>query len=535
MSTSDSLWSNKNQDSYHPLTRSTTTHGRHTSSPHIYLKSTLKPDWTESNTSYIDMLTEENEDWIDSYRLNQPVRKTKSMRETKEKKSSMPFMHKIKRKLSLTDAKPRRSVSSSVLHQKPAPVPVPPVPSLAEYQGYARQTRHRSFTYSPPPPPRTSSLASSSVPAVPPLPPPPKLEALTTRNAFKSHELPTRSSSLSRKSNLTRHPSTSTAAYAKSISDDLAQIEKDIRALEIQRDKHSSLVIAAEKKVKEQQQGRKRGKTLPGSLATPPPPPPTLALPPMLLNPIQLNLPNKQKKPIPRQSTSTITPSTKTRLKLSALNSTPPPPLPPSSSSSDILFQPNESKKHTSRTHETPKEGARSPKSVQTSLKYYGQYLSDYERQLEIHDFAHIYFVGPHAQTKHGSLSSESNHGFDDDRGDYRVVLQDHLAYRYEVLSVLGRGSFGQVVKCFDHKKADYVAVKLIRNKKRFHAQAMTEINILKKLIEWDPQDQYHMIRMTGHFYFRNHLCIAFECLSMNLYEFIKSNHFQGFSLSLIK
>jgi dual specificity tyrosine-phosphorylation-regulated kinase 2/3/4 len=40
---------------------------------------------------------------------------------------------------------------------------------------------------------------------------------------------------------------------------------------------------------------------------------------------------------------------------------------------------------------------------------------------------------------------------------------------------------------------------------------------------------------MTGHFMFRNHLCIAFECLSINLYEFIKSNGFQGFSMGLIR
>lgn len=45
----------------------------------------------------------------------------------------------------------------------------------------------------------------------------------------------------------------------------------------------------------------------------------------------------------------------------------------------------------------------------------------------------------------------------------------------------------------------------------------------------------HHNIRMTDHFVFRNHLCIACECLSINLYEFIKGNNYRGFSLSLIK
>ena len=46
-------------------------------------------------------------------------------------------------------------------------------------------------------------------------------------------------------------------------------------------------------------------------------------------------------------------------------------------------------------------------------------------------------------------------------------MLHDHLVYRYEILEVLGKGSFGQVVKCYDHKTDLMVAVKLIRNKKR--------------------------------------------------------------------
>ncbi|KAI9022213.1 kinase-like domain-containing protein [Phycomyces nitens] len=155
---------------------------------------------------------------------------------------------------------------------------------------------------------------------------------------------------------------------------------------------------------------------------------------------------------------------------------------------------------------------------------------------VEILDYEKVYFVGPQAQKCAATVEqSTCNHGYDDDRGDYHIVLRDHLIYRYEVIDVLGKGSFGQVLKCFDHKNGQIMAIKLIRNKKRFHAQAMVEIKILEDLIKWDPKDTHNNVRMTGHFSFRNHLCIGFECLSINLYDFIKTNNFKGFSMGLIR
>jgi len=57
--------------------------------------------------------------------------------------------------------------------------------------------------------------------------------------------------------------------------------------------------------------------------------------------------------------------------------------------------------------------------------------------------------------------------------------------FRYEILDMLGKGSFGQVAKCYDHKTGEYVAIKIIRNKKRFHCQALVEVKILDKLNRW--------------------------------------------------
>jgi dual specificity tyrosine-phosphorylation-regulated kinase 2/3/4 len=113
--------------------------------------------------------------------------------------------------------------------------------------------------------------------------------------------------------------------------------------------------------------------------------------------------------------------------------------------------------------------------------------------------------------------------------------MHDHFSYRYEVLSLLGKGSFGQVAKCFDYKENAITAVKLIRNKKRFHHQALVEVKLLQYVKERDTHDQANVVHMGEYFYFRNHLCITFEVLSINLYELIKNNNFQGLSLGLIR
>ena len=38
------------------------------------------------------------------------------------------------------------------------------------------------------------------------------------------------------------------------------------------------------------------------------------------------------------------------------------------------------------------------------------------------------------------------NYGYDDENGDYKTVLKDHIGYKYEVLKPLGSGSFGQAL-----------------------------------------------------------------------------------------
>ncbi len=53
--------------------------------------------------------------------------------------------------------------------------------------------------------------------------------------------------------------------------------------------------------------------------------------------------------------------------------------------------------------------------------------------------------MGLKAQKVAGSPKEEFNYGYDDDKGDYKVIMKDHIGYRYEVLQFLGKGSFGTV------------------------------------------------------------------------------------------
>lgn len=111
--------------------------------------------------------------------------------------------------------------------------------------------------------------------------------------------------------------------------------------------------------------------------------------------------------------------------------------------------------------------------------------MSAYERD-ECLNYPQVYCAGAGSQKKQAHPDfPANNYGYDDDRGDYLVVNNDHLAYRYEIIDTLGKGSFGQVLNCRDHQTGQSVAIKIIRNKKRFHHQALVEIKILDNLRKW--------------------------------------------------
>ncbi|CAH8522751.1 unnamed protein product [Heterobilharzia americana] len=149
---------------------------------------------------------------------------------------------------------------------------------------------------------------------------------------------------------------------------------------------------------------------------------------------------------------------------------------------------------------------------------------------------------GNHASTqqlndKLGNINNldENQSMFNDSDNFYRIIQHDHIAYRYEILSLLGKGSFGQVVSAYDHMKGCKVALKIIRTEPRFTRQAREEIRILETLRnmrdscggETNRYD-FPIIHLYEYFTFRKHICMTFELLNINLYDLLKLNKFTG-------
>ncbi|KPP75650.1 serine/threonine-protein kinase PRP4-like [Scleropages formosus] len=110
-----------------------------------------------------------------------------------------------------------------------------------------------------------------------------------------------------------------------------------------------------------------------------------------------------------------------------------------------------------------------------------------------------------------------------DAEGYYRVNIGEVLDKRYGVYGYTGQGVFSNVIRARDMARANQeVAVKIIRNNELMQKTGLKELEFLKKLNDADPDDKFHCLRLFRHFYHKQHLCLVFEPLSMNLREVLK-------------
>ena len=112
---------------------------------------------------------------------------------------------------------------------------------------------------------------------------------------------------------------------------------------------------------------------------------------------------------------------------------------------------------------------------------------------------------------------------WDDSEGYYQVNIGEILDRRYSVFSYTGQGVFSNVVRARDALNENgEVAIKIIRSNELMHKTGLQELEILKQLNDNDLDDKYHCLRLYRNFFHKNHLCLVFESLNMNLREVLK-------------
>lgn len=110
----------------------------------------------------------------------------------------------------------------------------------------------------------------------------------------------------------------------------------------------------------------------------------------------------------------------------------------------------------------------------------------------------------------------------DDKDGYYKIRIGEVLNGRYQIQAALGRGMFSGVARAIDITTKETVAIKIMRNNDALRKGGYTEIAILQKLNDSDPENRKHLVKFLRQFDYNGHLCMVFENLSMNLREVLR-------------
>ena len=140
---------------------------------------------------------------------------------------------------------------------------------------------------------------------------------------------------------------------------------------------------------------------------------------------------------------------------------------------------------------------------------------------------------------------SESVHN--DEVGHFLGGQGSILNDRYSVIREVGVGTFGRVLECTDlsrtneqkkqrsrPEQSDTVAIKVVRNIKRYYKSAKIEADILTDVNRKGGRGLSHCVVMHETFSFDGHYCMVFESLGSSLYDFMKRQRYQPYPPNLV-
>uniref|UniRef100_A0A3B3BE39 Protein kinase domain-containing protein n=1 Tax=Oryzias melastigma TaxID=30732 RepID=A0A3B3BE39_ORYME len=82
----------------------------------------------------------------------------------------------------------------------------------------------------------------------------------------------------------------------------------------------------------------------------------------------------------------------------------------------------------------------------------------------------------------------------------------------YEIGEFLGKGSYGEVFKCWKVGSEDFFAIKIIKDV----SAGKEEVEAMKLIKDLDP-DKHHLSKLYEHFSYRNVICLVYEILEKSL------------------
>ncbi|KAK5004067.1 serine threonine protein kinase CMGC group, partial [Cryomyces antarcticus] len=131
--------------------------------------------------------------------------------------------------------------------------------------------------------------------------------------------------------------------------------------------------------------------------------------------------------------------------------------------------------------------------------------------------------------------SANRNQTVDDEDGHYIVTPNSNITDRYQIVKLLGQGTFGKVIEAVDRRKNTKCAIKIIRSVPKYRDASRIELRVLATLASNDKHNRNKCIHLRDCFDFRNHICIVTDLLGQSVFDFLKSNQFVPFPSSHIQ
>ena len=141
----------------------------------------------------------------------------------------------------------------------------------------------------------------------------------------------------------------------------------------------------------------------------------------------------------------------------------------------------------------------------------------------------------------HEDLNDSSSKDIDDSYGHFEGGPGTLIYNQYTIVRDVGMGTFGRVVEAtthhhhHHHRRPQKVAIKIVRNVKRYQDSAWIEADIVQNVNSRGGRGRSLVAVLLDRFDWKGHACLVFECLGPSLYDFLKHHDYRPFPLYCVR